>query len=108
MQASDMSDRAKVDIYLKNFLVRGEIIVVNSGQITRVSDILNDSRPFIPLTNAEIFNLQGEKVGEEPIIIFRKDSVDFIIPFAEPKRDQKVFHNMKHKTQQTYGFGKFT
>lgn len=107
MQSPDINkDRAKVDIYLKNFLVRGEIIVVNSGQITRVSDILNDARPFIPLVHAEIFNLQGDKVGEEPIIIFRKDSVDFIIPFAEPRRDASS--SQKGKTQQAYGFGKFT
>ncbi len=104
MQAAGSNDRAKVDIYLNNFLVRGEIVVVNSGQITRVSDILNDARPFIPLVNAEIFNLHGEKVGEEPIIIFRKDSVDFIIPFSEPTPNGQLSSGKK-KTQQAFGFG---
>lgn len=49
----------------------------------RVKDELNRGEQFLAVTNAKIFNLQGEKVRESEFILINRDHVIWVVPDEE-------------------------
>jgi len=49
----------------------------------RVKDELNRGEQFLAVTNAKIFNLQGEKVREAEFILINRDHVIWVVPDEE-------------------------
>lgn len=49
----------------------------------RVKDELNRGEQFLAVTNAKIFNLEGEKVRESEFILINRDHVIWVVPDEE-------------------------
>lgn len=49
----------------------------------RLKDELNRGEQFLAVTDAEIFNLQGQKISEAEFIIINRDHIIWIIPDEE-------------------------
>jgi hypothetical protein len=46
----------------------------------RVKDELNRGEKFLAVTDAEVFNLQGQKISEAEFILINRDHIIWIIP----------------------------
>ena len=49
----------------------------------RVKDELNRGEHFLAVTNAEVFNLQGQKISEAEFMLINQDHIIWIIPDEE-------------------------
>jgi hypothetical protein len=49
----------------------------------RVKDELNRGEQFLALTEAEVFNLQGEKISEAEFMLINRDHIIWVIPDEE-------------------------
>lgn len=49
----------------------------------RVKDELNRDEHFLAITDAEIFNLQGQKISEAELMLVNQDHIIWIIPDEE-------------------------
>ena len=49
----------------------------------RIKDELNRGEQFLAITDAEIFNLQGQKVFDSEFMIINRDHIVWIIPDEE-------------------------
>jgi hypothetical protein len=49
----------------------------------RVKDELNRGEQFLAITEAEVFNLQGQKISETEFILINRDHIIWIIPDEE-------------------------
>ena len=49
----------------------------------RIKDELNRGEQFVAVTDAEIFNLQGQKISQAEFVIINRDHIVWIIPDEE-------------------------
>ena len=74
-----MEDRTKVTIFTSTYRVRGFIDLVPGA---RISDFMAESRPFIAVTKAEVWELQpgGRQVASAPFLSVSRDHIELILP----------------------------
>jgi len=74
-----MEDRTKVTILTSSYRVRGFIELVPGARIT---DFMAESRDFIAVTHAEVWELQpgGRQVASAPFINVSRDHIEIILP----------------------------
>jgi len=74
-----MEDRTKVTIFTSTYRVRGFIELVPGA---RISDFMAESRDFIAVTRAEVWELQpgGRQVAAAPFLNVSRDHIELILP----------------------------
>lgn len=74
-----MEDRTKVTIFTSSYRVRGFIELVPGA---RISDFMAESRDFIAVTKAEVWELQpgGRQVASAPFLNVSRDHIEIILP----------------------------
>ena len=74
-----MEDRTKVTIFTSTYRVRGFIELVPGA---RISDFMAESRDFIAVTKAEVWELQpgGRQVAAAPFLNVSRDHIELILP----------------------------
>jgi hypothetical protein len=74
-----MEDRTKVTIFTSSYRVRGYIDLVPGARIT---DFMAESRDFIAVTKAEVWELQpgGRQVAAAPFLNVSRDHIEIILP----------------------------
>ena len=74
-----MEDRTKVTIFTSTYRVRGFIELVPGA---RISDFMAESRAFIAVTKAEVWELQpgGRQVAAAPFLNVSRDHIELILP----------------------------
>ena len=74
-----MEERTKVTIFTSTYRVRGFIELVPGA---RISDFMAESRDFIAVTKAEVWELQpgGRQVAAAPFLNISRDHIELILP----------------------------
>ena len=74
-----MEDRTKVTIFTSTYRVRGFIELVPGA---RISDFMAESRDFIAVTNAEVWELQpgGRQVASAAFLNVSRFHIEIILP----------------------------
>lgn len=74
-----MEERTKVTIFTSTYRVRGFIELVPGARIT---DFMAESRDFIAVTNAEVWELQpgGRQVASVPFLNVSRFHIEIILP----------------------------
>jgi hypothetical protein len=74
-----MEERTKVTIFTSTYRVRGFIELVPGARIT---DFMAESREFIAVTKAEVWELQpgGRQVAAAPFLNVSRDHIEIILP----------------------------
>jgi hypothetical protein len=74
-----MEDRTKVTIFTSTYRIRGFIELVPGARIT---DFMAESRDFIAVTNAEVWELQpgGRQVASAPFLNVSRAHIEIILP----------------------------
>lgn len=74
-----MEDRTKVTIFTSTYRVRGFIELVPGA---RISDFMAESRDFIAVTKAEVWELQpgGRQVAAAPFLNVSRNHIELILP----------------------------
>ena len=74
-----MEDRTKVTIFTSTYRVRGFIELMPGA---RISDFMAESRDFIAVTKAEVWELQpgGRQVAAAPFPNVSRDHIELILP----------------------------
>jgi hypothetical protein len=74
-----MEERTKVTIFTSSYRVRGYIELVPGARIT---DFMAESRDFIAVTKAEVWELQpgGRQVASAPFLNVSRDHIEIILP----------------------------
>jgi hypothetical protein len=66
-------------------LVVGDVTLPPAGYQSRFSDSLNrDDIEYVPLTRAEVTNLDDGKVSERPFIVLNKRHIRLAYPVSAP------------------------
>ncbi len=77
--AAHDATRRKIKIYTSEQTeIQGELIMQDENYDQRVSDLLNDSRAFIPLLNAEIY-VSGKLVAKHGFVCVNKQIIAYTI-----------------------------
>ena len=80
------NDDVKAIIYTPQFKVEGSIhLLFRDSYRGRLSDHLNSSRTplFIPITDAKIFDIKGNKVMDSTCIILNRNRIEAVIELEE-------------------------
>lgn len=74
-----MEERTKVTIFTSTYRVRGFIELVPGA---RISDFMAESREFIAVTKAEVWELQpgGRQVAAAPFLNVSRNHIELILP----------------------------
>ena len=74
-----MEDRTKVTIFTSTYRVRGFIELMPGA---RISDFMTESRDFIAVTKAEVWELHpgGRQVASAPFLSVSRDHIEIILP----------------------------
>ena len=74
-----MEERTKVTIFTSSYRVRGFIELMPGA---RISDFMAESRDFIAVTKAEVWELQpgGRQVAAAPFLNVSRDHIELILP----------------------------
>jgi hypothetical protein len=74
-----MDERTKVTILTSTYRIRGYIELLPGA---RISDYMAESRDFIAVTNAEVWELHpgGRQVASAPFINVSRDHIEIILP----------------------------
>lgn len=74
-----MEERTKVTIFTSSYRVRGFIDLVPGA---RISDFMAESRDFIAVTKAEVWELQpgGRQVAAAPFLNVSRNHIEIILP----------------------------
>ena len=74
-----MDEGTKVTIFTSSYRVRGYIDLVPGARIT---DFMAESRDFIAVTKAEVWELQpgGRQVAAAPFLNVSRDHIEIILP----------------------------
>lgn len=73
------NDRARVVMLAGSFRIKGEIELVPGARIT---DYLIESKPFIAVTHAEVWDLEGRRIMVVPFLNVSRDHVVVVAPDA--------------------------
>lgn len=77
------SKKISVKIFSANYIFEGNVHLIN--QQKRVTEIINDSRTFINLTDVKITSKTEKKSYIVPFLAINKNIIDFIIQSSEEK-----------------------
>jgi hypothetical protein len=72
-------NRARVVMLAGSFRIKGEIELVPGA---RVTDYMVESKPFIAVTNAEVWDLEGRRIMVVPFLNVSRDHVVVVAPDA--------------------------
>jgi len=72
-------NRAKVVMLAGSYRIKGEIELVAGARIT---DYMVESKPFIAVTNAEVWDLEGRRIMVVPFLNVARDHVIVVAPDA--------------------------
>jgi hypothetical protein len=72
-------NRAKVVMLAGSYRIKGEIELVPGARIT---DYMVESKPFIAVTNAEVWDLEGRRIMVVPFLNVARDHVVVVAPDA--------------------------
>jgi hypothetical protein len=79
MTAATSKEKIDVKIYTtKNFEIRGQISVMKAYR-GRLSDMLNDDRGFIALTNVTLYDAQGVVRQKCPFLCINKQAIEYVV-----------------------------
>ena len=70
-------NRARVVMLAGSFRIKGEIELVPGARIT---DYMVESKPFIAVTDAEVWDLEGRRIMVVPFLNVSRDHVVVIAP----------------------------
>jgi hypothetical protein len=70
-------NRARVMMLAGSFRIKGEIELVAGARIT---DYMVESKPFIAVTDAEVWDLEGRRIMVVPFLNVSRDHVVIIAP----------------------------
>lgn len=73
------NNRARVVMLAGSYRIKGEIELVPGA---RVTDYMVESKPFIAVTNAEVWDLEGRRIMGVPFLNVARDHVVIIAPDA--------------------------
>lgn len=73
------NSRARVVMLAGSFRIKGEIEIVPGA---RVTDFMLESKPFIAVTNAEVWDLEGRRIVVAPFLNVARDHVVVVAPDA--------------------------
>ncbi|MDH3288272.1 MAG: hypothetical protein OEP48_11200 [Betaproteobacteria bacterium] len=73
------NNRARVVMLAGAFRIKGEIELVPGARIT---DYMIESKPFIAVTNAEVWDLEGRRIMVVPFVNINRDHVVVVAPDA--------------------------
>lgn len=73
------SNRARVVMLAGSFRIKGEIELMAGA---RVTDFMVESKPFIAVTNAEVWDLEGRRIMIVPFLNVSRDQVVVVAPDA--------------------------
>ena len=75
--ANDATKKA-IKIYARERTeIQGELIIEDKSFDERVSDLLNDSRSFLPMLNAEIY-VSGKLVAKHDFLCINKQFIAYV------------------------------
>jgi len=72
-------NRARVVMLAGSFRIKGEIELMAGA---RVTDYMVESKPFIAVTNAEVWDLEGRRIMVVPFLNVSRDHVVVVAPDA--------------------------
>jgi hypothetical protein len=73
-------EKIKVRIFTAtHHRIDGEVVILE-GYRGRLSDVLNDGRIFLPISNAEVYDEKGDLVSQSPFVSINKSAASLIIP----------------------------
>jgi len=72
-------NRARVVMLAGSFRIKGEIELMPGA---RVTDYMVESKPFIAVTNAEVWDLEGRRIMVVPFLNVSRDHVVVVAPDA--------------------------
>ncbi|HXV10003.1 MAG TPA: hypothetical protein VD839_04300 [Burkholderiales bacterium] len=72
-------NRARVVMLAGAYRIKGEIELVAGARIT---DYMVESKPFIAVTNAEVWDLEGRRIMVVPFLNVARDHVVVVAPDA--------------------------
>ena len=72
-------NRARVIMLAGSYRIKGEIELVPGARLT---DYMVESKPFIAVTNAEVWDLEGRRIMVVPFLNVARDHVIIIAPDA--------------------------
>jgi len=73
------NNRARVVMLAGSYRIKGEIELVPGA---RVTDYMVESKPFIAVTNAEVWDLEGRRIMVVPFLNVARGHVVIIAPDA--------------------------
>ncbi len=73
------NNRARVVMLAGSYRIKGEIELVPGA---RVTDYMIESKPFIAVTDAEVWDLEGRRIMMVPFLNVARDHVVIIAPDA--------------------------
>jgi len=73
------NNRARIVMLAGSYRIKGEIELVPGA---RVTDYMIESKPFIAVTDAEVWDLEGRRIMMVPFLNVARDHVVIIAPDA--------------------------
>lgn len=72
-----LNDKTNVLIFLNRYHIRGDIANFTD---TRLTDYINSAKDFIAVTDAEMYDVNGETLLSVPFLNIRTRSIEVILP----------------------------
>jgi hypothetical protein len=69
--------RTRVTILAGSYRIRGDIELITGARIT---DFMLDSKAFLVVTNAEVWDLEGRKIFAVPFLNVNREQVVVVAP----------------------------
>lgn len=79
-------DVIRVEIYTITHHIRGNVHVRKGD---RLSDEINQPNLFLPVTQAEILKLDGEKLGKRDFLAINREHIVWLMPAEEKPAKEK-------------------
>jgi hypothetical protein len=70
-------NRTRITILTRSFRIKGYIHITPSA---RVTDYMVESKNFIAITDAEVWELSGRQVLQSPFINVSRDHIEIVMP----------------------------
>ncbi len=79
---NDNTDRMEVHIFTRQFKIVGNLSIYPG---VRLTDYMNESKPFVSVTDAVVYGRDGQHVFAAGFLNLRRDEIELILPSAELK-----------------------
>lgn len=76
---NESSDRMEVHIFTRQFKIVGNLSIYPG---VRLTDYMNESKPFISVTDAVVHDRDGQHVFAAGFLNLRRDEIELILPSA--------------------------